>query len=698
MNFGRETLGHLAAATRREWLVTNGAGAYAMGSLLANAPTRKYHGYLVAALQPPLGRTMLVGGLSVFAHYGGERFELSGFEWQDGTWSDGHKHLEHWHVDGTIPVARFAVADVVIEQRVWLEYGANTSYVQFRYVRGNGAITLDLRPLITERDHHETTVAADWQPEIRPIEHGALVATPNNVHVRLLCNNATWTTNGSDWIEHIHYGWEKYRGHDDEARLLVAGSFLATLHPGETATLVFSTESDPDLNGAKALVREQIRQTALLHAANLPAATPPFIRQLVYAADQFLVRRDVVLPNGRVWRGWSVIAGYPWFSDWGRDTMIALPGLLVATGRASIAADVLRTWSHFVSEGMLPNRFPDVGAEPEYNTVDATLWFFQAIRAVYGATKNESLLRDVYPTLLELVAWHQRGTRYGIKVDSDGLLAAGEPDVQLTWMDAKYEDWVVTPRQGKAVEINALWYSALRTLAEFADVLGKPAEASGFDTEAQRVRGAFARFWCAERGYLYDVLDSPTGDDDSLRPNQLFAVSLAHSPLDDDHARAVVDTCARHLYTSYGLRSLAPSAEHYIGVYQGDLKSRDGAYHQGTTWGWLIGPFVSAVQRVYGAERARAYLLPFADHLHDAGIGSISEIFNGDAPFTPQGCPWQAWSVAEVLRCWRDVGQGSGKRGSGKRGLVNLNRSQSGKDSLENPPTAFSTTTPNAPF
>ncbi len=627
-----------------------------MGSLLANAPTRKYHGYLVAALQPPLGRTMLVGGLSAFASYAGERYELSGFEWHDGTLSDGYRQLEQWQLDGTIPVARFALADAVVEQRVWMEDGANTTYVQWTHVRGAAPVALDLRPLITERDHHATTVEADWLPTFSPAAHGVLVTTPGGVGLRLLCAAASWTTNGGEWIEQIHYGWETYRGHDDEARLLVAGSFAATLQVGQSLTLVFSTEVDPALDGAAALTRERTRQQHLLASAKLPAATPEFIRQLVYAADQFLVRRDVLLPSGQTWAGWSVIAGYPWFSDWGRDTMIALPGLLVATGRAALAADVLRTWSHFVSAGMLPNRFPDADAAPEYNTVDATLWFFQAIRSVYHATNDGTLIQDLYPVLLEIVRWHRQGTRYNIKITADGLLTAGEPTVQLTWMDAKYEGWVVTPREGKAVEINALWYSALRTLAEFARDLGLPHDLAAFTAEADRVQAAFARFWNADKAYLYDVLDAPDGDDAALRPNQLFAVSVAHSPLSDVQARAVVDACARHLLTSYGLRSLAPGDPQYIGIYQGDLESRDSAYHQGTTWGWLIGPFVSAVQRVYGAERAREHLLPFADHLRDAGIGSISEIFNGAAPFTPQGCPWQAWSVAEVLRCWHDLG------------------------------------------
>lgn len=649
--FGREILGHPAAALRREWIVTNGAGAYAMGSLLANAPIRKYHGLLIAALEPPLGRTLLVGGLQASAEYGAQTYELSSFEYSDGRLSAGYRNLETWQLDGAIPTARYALAEAVLSQRIWMEDGANTTYLLLTHERGNDPIMLELGPLLSERDHHDTTVDADWQPSFAALANGVLMTTPAGTQLRMLSDHATWYSEPATWVEDIYYREELERGYPDTARLLQAGRFSVILQPGQSLTLVFSTESEPSTDGVAALAREQARQAQLLEQARLLHKAPDFIKQLVYAADQFMVRRAVQLPDGSTWQGWSVIAGYPWFSDWGRDTMIALPGLLMATGRATLAADVLRTWSHFLSQGMLPNRFPDVGAEPEYNTVDATLWFFQALRTVYQATGDIQLVADLYPKLVEIIDWHERGTRYSIKVADDYLLTAGEPHVQLTWMDAKFEDWVVTPREGKAVEINALWYSALRTLGEFATLLGNDQDVERFRCAAERVATAYRRFWSAEHGYLYDVIDGPHGEDSALRPNQLFAVSVAHSPLDDATAKAVVDSCARHLLTSYGLRSLAPHDPQYLGRYGGDLKTRDASYHQGITWGWLIGPFISAVSKVYGVEQARGYLQPFADHLRDAGIGSVSEIFDGDAPITPRGCPWQAWSVAELLRC-----------------------------------------------
>ncbi|MBS3785073.1 MAG: glycogen debranching protein, partial [Anaerolineae bacterium] len=353
--------------------------------------------------------------------------------------------------------------------------------------------------------------------------------------------------------------------------------------------------------------------------------------------------------------GRSVIAGYPWFGDWGRDTMISLPGLTLTTGRPEVAERILRTFATFVDQGMLPNRFPDEAQDPEYNTVDATLWYVEALRAYHEATDDSDLLRDLFPILQDIISWHERGTRYNIRVDpADGLLTAGEPGVQLTWMDAKVGDWVVTPRIGKPVEINALWYNALRIIADFARRLEQSADT--YEASAESARSGFARFWNEDAGHCYDVLDGPGGDDPALRPNQLFAVSLPYSPLSQKQQKAVVDACARHLLTSYGLRSLSPNDPAYIGHYGGDQRQRDAAYHQGTVWAWLIGPFVIAHLRVYGdREQARSLLAPFIHHVSAHGVGSVSEIFDGAPPFAPRGCIAQAWSVAELLRAWRTV-------------------------------------------
>jgi predicted glycogen debranching enzyme len=444
---------------------------------------------------------------------------------------------------------------------------------------------------------------------------------------------------------------------------LHAATFTVTLNPGESIVFVASTDPQPNLDGAKALkiYREREQKLLNLWKHNRPETitqkhnSPAWIERLVLAADQFIVDRRVSdLPTGK-----TIIAGYHWFGDWGRDTMISLPGLTIATGRSEIARSILLTFAKYVDKGMLPNRFPDASEVPEYNTVDATLWYFEAIRSYYDATADDDLLAELFPVLAEIIDWHCRGTRYNIHLDaSDGLLYAGAAGVQLTWMDAKVDDWVVTPRIGKPIEINALWYTALRTIARFARQLGKPYRE--YEAIADRTLAKFSRFWNPETGYCYDVLDSPDGDDPSLRPNQLFAVSLpgsgvkGYAPLlTPTQQRGVVDTCGRLLLTSHGLRSLAPNHPQYRGHYGGDRWQRDGAYHQGTTWGWLLGSFVSAHLEVYGdPTHARQFLEPIAHHLLAHGLGTCSEIFDGDAPMTPRGCIAQAWTVAEVLRAW----------------------------------------------
>jgi predicted glycogen debranching enzyme len=436
---------------------------------------------------------------------------------------------------------------------------------------------------------------------------------------------------------------------DAEQDLLHAADFSVWLQPGQEVTLVASTTATPNLEGAAAYAEQQRYERELLdHASHL--GKTPEISHLVLAADQFVVER--LLPGGgQPEQGVSVVAGYPWFGDWGRDTMISLPGLTLTTGRPELAARILRTFARFVDRGLLPNLFTDSGAG-QYNTADATLWYFEAIRAYYAATGDLDLVRALFPVLKDIVAWHMRGTQFGIHVDpADGLLYGGEPGLQLTWMDAKVDDWVVTPRTGKPVEINALWFNALGIMTEFA--LGLDMPTASYEAAAARARAGFTRFWNEASGACYDVLDGPLGPDASLRPIQLLAVSLPHSPLYPAQQKAVVDACARQLLTSHGLRSLAPGEPGYIGHYGGDRRARDAAYHQGTVWAWWIGPFVTAHLRVYRYPTlARRFLWPLLRHLSAHGVGSISEIFDGDPPFAPNGCIAQAWSVAEVLRAW----------------------------------------------
>jgi predicted glycogen debranching enzyme len=651
--FGREVCGDLAAAEVREWLVTNGLGGYASGTL-AGSLTRRYHGLLIAALQPPLGRTLLLTGFDETVTYDGQAYPLSTNRWVGGVVEPaGYLHLERFHLEGTTPVWTYACADALLEKRIWMEPGANTTYVRYDVRRAALPLAVSIKAIVNYRDHHGNTRAGTWQPGIDPVPGGLRVtafggATP----LHLLSADATAGPQ-AEWYQGYWLGLDAYRGLDPEDDNFYAGRFEATLGPGDSLTLVASTEPAPDLDGSAAYDRRLAYESGLLAGSKL-ADAPARVRQLVLAADQFIVRRRMGDRPG----GHSVIAGYHWFGDWGRDTMIALPGLTLATDRPEVAASILRTFAAFVDRGMLPNRFPDQGETPEYNTVDATLWYFEAIRAYHAGQPagDTALLRELYPVLQEIIDWHRRGTRYGIRVDpADGLLVSGEEGVQLTWMDAKVGDWVVTPRAGKVVEINALWYNALCVMADVARKLGEPADA--YAGLAGQVHASFGRFWSDELGYCYDVIDGPGGDDASLRPNQLLAVSLHHSPLDRARQRAVVDACAYHLLTSHGLRSLASGDAAYVGHYGGDQRQRDAAYHQGTVWAWLMGPFVSAHLRVYGDRAlARSYLEPLLDHLAGGCVGSINEIFDGDAPFTPRGAIAQAWSVAEILRAWQEIG------------------------------------------
>ena len=661
LDFGREICGNSAVAEAREWLVTNGIGGFASGTI-AGLLTRRYHGLLVAALEPPLGRTLLVAKVDETAEYdgiypeSGQFYPLHTNRWPGGALEpNGHYHLNRFHLEGTTPVWTYACANALLEKRIWMQPGANTTYVQYYLARATGPLSLEAKAFVNYRDYHSTTIVNDWQPEITPVEKGlCLRLFAEAVPFYLLSDQAQFNPQ-FDWYEDFFLSVEEYRGQSDvEEDHIYAALIRATLRPGDSLTLVASTEVHPNLDGVAAYAERQAYEQGLLERAQkawpgVSLAEP--VRQLVLAADQFIVKR----PTTRDADGRSIIAGYHWFSDWGRDTMVALPGLTLATGRPEIAASILRTYAQFMDQGMIPNRFPDVGQTPEYNTVDATLWYFEAIRAYHVATGDDDLVCELFPVLANAIMWHRRGTRYSIHMDeSDGLIYAGEAGIQLTWMDAKIDNWVVTSRIGKPVEINALWYNALRIMADFARLLNE--DAGAYERLAEKVKEGFGRFWNRDMGYCYDVVDGPDSNDGSLRPNQLLAISLPHSPLTAGQQRSVVDACARHLLTAHGLRTLSSDDAAYVGVYGGDRHKRDGAYHQGTVWGWLIGPFVSAHLRVYkDPAQARSYLTSLIHHLADHGVGSISEIFDGDAPFTPRGCIAQAWSVAEVLRTLRET-------------------------------------------
>jgi len=655
VQFGREICGALEVAEQREWLVTNGIGGFASGTVSGNL-TRRYHGLLVAALDPPVGRMQLVAKLDETAHYHGADQALATNRWGSGAVEPtGYLNIESFRLDGTTPVWHFEIADALIEKRIWMQHGENTTYVRYTLLRGSGPLELQIKSFVNYRDFHSSTHAGDWRMNIATLKNGLQVTAFEGATPFYLLSAQAAVEPQQEWYRNCFLLQEKYRGLDDREDHLLAAVFRATLEPQQSVLLVFSTSATATVDAAATLGPESARQSALLAQWSSSdeqgaSAAPGWIRQLVLAADQFIVTRTLPeAPDGR-----SIIAGYHWFADWGRDTMIALPGLTLTTGRADIAKKILLAFARYVHGGMLPNNFPDAGGRPEYNTVDAALWFFEAVRQYFAATQDTATLRELFPVMAQMISATLAGTRYQIHVDeSDGLLYAGEPGVQLTWMDARVGDWAVTPRIGKPVEINALWSNALETMASLAPMVKK--SAGPYAKLATQVKQSFAKFWNAAADCCYDVIDSPgIGNDASLRPNQIFAVSLPQSPLTPEQQKRVVDFCARHLVTSHGLRSLAQGEPGYQGHYGGGVRERDGAYHQGTVWGWLLGPFVLAHLRVYGDHAAaRSFLEPLGLQIHTHGLGTLSEICDGDAPFTPRGCIAQAWTVGEMLRAWR---------------------------------------------
>ena len=667
IRFGREICGDLAQAERREWWLANGRGAYAAGTV-AGTLTRRYHGLLIAPLAPPLGRFLVVAKADAVLTDGVNEWPLSSNRWGDGVVApSGHVHIESFHLEGRMPVWRYAIGAARLEMRLWMEPGADTTYVAYRLegdpMLSDRRLSLRVTLLANARDHHGGSQPGDFHPAIFPEQTGADAGRGLTVQHRGADQRApAYTlhfkvrggsiTPDNTWYENFDLPVERERGLPAYDSHLCVGHARLELTPGEWVGLVASLDSDASLYLEEAMRRFRTRETNLLTGARARVPelgeAPAWMQQLVLAADSFVFARPLPeVPDGE-----SVIAGYPWFGDWGRDTMIALPGLTLATGRYDSARRILQTFARFVDRGMLPNVFPGHGETPEYNTVDAALWYFEAWRAYLAVINDQAALKHVFPVLEEMIAWHVKGTRHGIGVDpKDGLLRAGESGVQLTWMDAKIGDWVVTPRIGKPVEINALWYNALNIMVEFSKQLGRPAET--YRSMVEKARQGFQRFINPDTGALFDVLDGPAGHEAGIRPNQIFAVSLPFSPLRRETQRAVVNQCGQELLCSYGLRSLAASHPDYRPHYQGGVWERDSAYHQGPVWAWLLGHYALAEYRVSGdASAAQARLEPIRDHLLDAGLGTVSEIFDGAPPHIPRGAPSQAWSVACVLEAW----------------------------------------------
>jgi len=655
----------------REWLETNGIGGFA-SSTIVGANTRRYHALLCAATQPPLGRMVLVNKADEIVAINGKSFALGCNQFGDVIAPKGYEFLRDFSVN-PLPKWTYVLPaeitglpnEIVLEKTLWMPHGYNQTII--RYCARGGVLQLRTRPFISGRDYHhiqQCSDSFDARLRIGVNEAGGQeisICPYSNCPPIQFAHDGAFEADGH-WYLNFQYEAERERGLEYSEDLYSPGEFVWELQDGDSALLSLSSEplhlSGQEKPAERLFLDGEIaRRTSLASAfydADAEYSQPAM--RLVRAADQFLVRRASDMR-------YTILAGYPWFVDWGRDTMIALPGLCLTTGRIYAAASILLNFASHVSEGMIPNHFPDAGesGELDYNTFDATLWFFHATGEYFRKTNDWKTTREIYGSLRECLHWHLKGTRFGIKADArDGLLRGGEGNTQLTWMDAKVGDVSFTPRIGKPVEIQALWFHALKILADFATRAGDEETRVLCDEWSAKVQANFANaFWNEDEKCLYDFIADDGLKNASIRPNQIFAVSLfANSPhalLSPDQEYSVVETVQRELLTPFGLRSLSPRDSQYRGHYGGDHWSRDSAYHQGTVWTWPLGGFCSAYLKVHGGDVAsktqvRTWLQPLLQHLDEACVGSISEIFDGDAPHTPRGCVAQAWSVSEVLR------------------------------------------------
>ncbi len=649
-----------------EWLVTNGLGGYASGTV-SGAIMRRYHGLLISALPNPLGRMMMLNGLSERLRLPDRRVVYTGAEELAGVPPESTLAASEFRLEAGLPVWRYDIDGFTLEKRLWMIYRQNTVHVTYRLLAGNGRLRLGLRPAIHFRGHDEPVSAGGNQKYVLTVceDQFEIVYKPDFPTLRLMARGPSEAfTFDRKETESLPYPTERSRGYDWRGSLWSPGYFRSDLGVGDSLTLIASTESWETVRalGPDEALHSELNRRALLLAAAPPAAREGLGAELTLAADQFLIT-----PVGRVEDAArarasgdeirSVIAGYHWFTDWGRDTMISLEGLTLATGRKNEAGWILRTFAYYIRDGLIPNMFPEGQKEGLYHTADATLWFFHAIQRYLALTGDRTTLKLLLPKLVDVIDHHIHGTRFGIGMDpEDALLKQGAEGYQLTWMDAKVDDWVVTPRRGKAVEINALWYNALRLLETWLGETGNHQHADEIGAIATRTYASFnRRFWYEQGGYLYDVVDAEGGGDDAqCRPNQVIAISVDHPVLDESRWPAVMNVVKERLLTPVGLRSLAPGSPDFKAKYYGDLRSRDAAYHQGTVWAWLIGPYVDAWLKLHPEDKAdaRKFISGFDPHFNEQCIGSISEVFDAEPPYTPRGCIAQAWSVAEVLRCW----------------------------------------------
>jgi predicted glycogen debranching enzyme len=628
-------------AIQNEWLETNGLGGWS-GSSVIGCNTRRYHGLLVAATVPPTERMALVSKLDETIISGDERFELGTNNYGDAISPKGYNYLTSF-VKNLFPEFIYEAGGIQLKKTIVMIHGENTVLIIYDVLKASKSFSFELLPLLAVRGYHSMMHANDSINRHASFDNNtfktkAYEGTPD-IFIKVPGSNYHADPK---WFYNFNYSIEQYRGLDFIEDLFNPGKFTVELNEGDTLGIILSTEDPAERDALDLFEKETQRRESLIQ--DLSDETTA---QLTLAADQFIVKRGEDLK--------TVIAGYHWFTDWGRDTMISLPGLCLSTGRYDDARKILAAFAKSVSMGMLPNRFQDNGEAPEYNNVDGTLWYFIAVYKYLQRTNDSHfVINEILPVLKEIIDWHFKGTRYNIHVDDDGLLYAGEKGQQLTWMDVRIGTWVVTPRMGKPVEIQALWYNALKIFAELLELNNQPSDASIVNISAEKAKGSFTnKFWFEEGQYLYDVIDENGNPDSEIRPNQLFAISLPFALIEGDQASAVLKIVEENLYTPVGLKSLPKSDAHYIPVYGGDVWHRDSSYHEGTVWSWLLGAYVDAIVKVNGEEgivKAQKVIDDFKYHLNEGCIGSVSEIFDAEPPHHPRGCVAQAWSVGEILR------------------------------------------------
>lgn len=634
LQFSEAECKNLEVSSKREYILTNGIGGFSMGTI-SGINTRRYHGLLVAATDPPVTRMVLLAAMDASVTVDGSPVGISCNQYPGAIFPEGYLNITAVDVSKEVRTD-YRVGTATLCRIIQMQPGENTITLTYRNT-GTVPLQLKLNPLVCHKFYHgnfyqDASYPDDLQytDQETVIEHGGVslhIGHPDAIREPM-----------HGWYYRFEHAREIERGLDPRDDLFCPCELTYQLSPGEAAVLTAS-----DRPGAAAMKAPLKADTKFLDTE----------AQLRQAADHFIVEG-----GGRT----TIIAGYPWFTDWGRDTMISLPGILLHTGRIREAKDLLKAYAGQMSKGLIPNRFVEHGAKPDYNTVDASLWFVNAIYLTLKHEWDQQFAEKIFPALQDLFEWHVKGTYFGIKADVDGLLTQGEGNVQLTWMDAKIGDWVVTPRHGKPVEVNGLWINALRAMEWLAKALDRPSKE--FADLAAKAEASFEeKFWHPGRRHYLDTVDP---DDASLRPNQLIAMSLPFGPAKGEHAAAALDTVTSDLLTPYGLRTLGWREPGYQGRYEGPLPNMDACYHQGTVWPWLFGPYLTALVKVKGAaspqarekvkkearELVRMALTGPNSMLRDYGIGGVSEVYDGDAPHRPNGCPWQAWSAGELLRAW----------------------------------------------